>query len=105
MEGMQIRVAPEILAQRADAAERKIKDVRQRFEQIHQIVNRSQNYWEGNANQAHRREYQEYLDEIEKVLLHFEENVTDLRKIGGIYKAVETVTTETSHDLPRDVII
>lgn len=102
---MQIKVSTEVLAQRADSAEQKINDVRQRFERIGQIVSQSRNYWEGDANDAHRREYQEYIDEIEEALARFQENVTDLRKIGGIYRETEETAAEISRDLPMDVIL
>lgn len=78
MEQIQIRVSTDVLAQRANAAEQKIRQVRQKFEKIRRITERSRSYWEGDANEAHRREYSEYIDEIEETLARFEENVTDL---------------------------
>lgn len=102
---IQIRVSTDVLAQRANAVEQKIRQVRQKFEKIGQITERSRSYWEGNANEAHRREYKEYIDEIEEALARFQENVSDLRKIGNIYQDAEAESEEISQDLPLDVII
>lgn len=105
MEQIQIKVSTEVLARRADAAEQKIRQVQQKFEKIGQITERSRSYWEGDANEAHRREYSEYIDDIEEALARFQENVTDLRKIANIYQEAETASGEISGDLPLDVII
>lgn len=105
MEQIRIRVATSALEERANATEQRIKDVRSRFERMGQIVQNSRNYWEGEANEAHRREFQEYQDDIEEALARFMENVTDLRKIANVYQEAESETENLSQDLPLDVII
>lgn len=105
MEEMRIKVETAELETRAEAAEQKIQSVRSRFEKIQQTVAKSRAYWEGDANDAHRREYQEYQDEIEEALSRFQENVTDLRRIAGIYQEAVTATEQLGMDLPMDVII
>lgn len=105
MEQMRIKVETAVLSARADAAEQKIQAVRNRFDKIGETVANSQNYWEGEGNDAHRREYQEYQDEIGEALSRFQENVTDLRRIAGIYQDAITQTGQLSQDLPADVII
>lgn len=105
MEQMRIKVETSVLEARADSVEQKIRLVRKRFDTIGETVAGSVNYWEGDANNAHRREYQEYQDEIEEALARFEENVTDLRKIAGIYKEAAKETERFSQDLPSDVIL
>lgn len=104
MEQMKIKVESAVLEERANAAEQKIKDVRQRFERIGQIVQNSRSYWEGEANDAHCREFWEYQDEIEEALARFMENVTDLRKIANVYRKVKTETENLGQDLPSDII-
>ena len=105
MDGITIKVDTSVLEARADVAEKQIQNVRNHFESIAQIVNRSTSYWEGDANDAHRREYGEYQDDIEECLARFQENVDDLRKIAGIYKENEQVNTEFSHELPDNLIV
>lgn len=105
MEQMRIKVDTAVLAGRADTAEKKINEVRERFERIQEVVNRSRNYWEGKASDAHRREYQEYRDEIAEILSRFQENVTDLRKIAGVYEESERAIETLAQDLPIDVIV
>ena len=105
MEQMRIRVATQVLAERADSAWQKIQDVRNCFERMEEIVQNSRGYWEGDANEAHCREFQEYQDDIQKALARFMENVTDLRKIANIYQEAENEVQNISQDLPLDVII
>jgi len=105
MEQMRIRVATQVLAERADSAQQKILDVRNRFERMKEVVQNSRGYWEGDANEAHRREFQEYQDDIQEALSRFMENVTDLRKIANIYQEAESEVQNISQDLPLDVIV
>lgn len=105
MEQVRIRVETSVLEERADFAEQKIQCVQSHFEKIDQIVKNSKNYWEGDANDAHIREFQEYQDDIDEILARFRENVTDLRKIAGVYQEAEKAAAEISSDLPMDVII
>lgn len=105
MEQIRIKVETAVLEARADAVEQKIKNVRQRFDKIGETVANSRSYWEGDANDAHRREYQEYQDEIAEALSRFQENVTDLRRIAGIYREADQAANELNHDLPADIIL
>ena len=75
------------------------------FDSIGEMVNRSASYWEGQAGEAHRREYTEYLEEIKESLARFKENIIDLQKIAGIYRQNEQVATEIGSRLPADLII
>lgn len=104
MDKMRIKVETSILEARADAAEQKIQAVRNRFDRIGENVANSRSYWEGDAGDAHRREFQEYRDDIEEALSRFGENVADLRKIAGIYKEAKTATEQFGQDLPMNVI-
>lgn len=105
MDEITIKVNTAVLEARAEGAEKQIRTVENRFEEIGEIVNRSVSYWEGEAGDAHRREYAEYLEDVKESLARFRENVTDLRKIAGIYRENEQANTETSNELPTDVII
>lgn len=105
MEQIRIKVETAVLEARAEAVEEKIKDVRQRFDKIGETVANSRGYWEGDANDAHRREYQEYHEEIEEALSRFQENVTDLRRIAGIYREADSAAEQINRDLPADVIL
>lgn len=105
MEQMRIKVETAVLRARADAAEQRINAVRKSFGTIAETVMQSRRYWEGEANDAHRKEYQEYQNEIEEALSRFQENITDLRKIAGIYQETVTETERLQQDLPADVIL
>lgn len=102
---IRIKVNTSVLEEKAGLAEEKIREVRERFERIKGYVDSSRQYWEGEAGDAHRREYQDYQDEIAEALARFQENVTDLRQIAGIYRDVQTEAESFSKDLPVDVIV
>lgn len=105
MDGITIKVNTAVLEARAEGAQKQIQKVENDFDSIGELVNHSASYWEGEAGEAHRREYAEYLEEVKESLLRFQENITDLRKIAGIYRENEQANTETSNELPADVII
>lgn len=105
MEQMRITVETEVLEVRADSVEQQILKMRERFQNIGDIVYSSRSYWEGDANDAHCREFAEYQDEIEDVLARFMENVTDLRQIAGIYRQTEAQVESLAEDLPMDILL
>ncbi len=105
MEQIRIKVDTATLEIRANAAENKIIALRRRFDRIEQIVQNSTVYWEGKGNEAHRREFREYQDDMSEALKRFQENVTDLRRIAGIYREGQETATELGQDLPGDVIL
>ncbi len=105
MDGITIKVKTDVLEARAEGARKQIQKVENYFDSIGEMVNRSASYWEGQAGEAHRREYTEYLEEIKESLARFKENIIDLQKIAGIYRQNEQVATEIGSRLPADLII
>ena len=105
MEQMRIRVSTDVLIQRADTAQQKIQDVKSRFEKIADIVKKSKNYWEGDANEAHCREFRDYKNDIDEALARFTENIIDLKKIANVYHEAEVSVEEVNDNLPMDIIV
>lgn len=105
MDEITIKVNSAVLEARAEGAEKQIMKVENCFEAVGELVNGSLSYWEGEAGDAHRREYAEYLDDVKESLARFRENVTDLCKIAGIYRENEKANAESGNELPADVII
>lgn len=105
MDEIRIKVNTALLEEKAGNAEKKINLVRNKFANIEQSVRQSVSYWEGDANEAHRREYEEYKEEIETALARFQENVDDLRRIAGVYDKAAADAENLSGDLPVDVIL
>ncbi len=104
MDSIRIKVDTAVLEARADKATKQIRKVENYFDSIGETVNRSASYWEGEAGEAHRREYTEYLEDVKESLNRFRENITDLQKIAGIYRENEKKVTEIGSELPADVI-
>lgn len=105
MSDITIKVKTEQLANCADDAERKIRNLRNSFQKIGDCVNKSRNYWTGEGNNAHIKKYVAKIEKIEQALARLDENVADLREVAGIYVKAEASSVRSTEVLPFDVII
>ncbi len=105
MDQARILVSESVMEARASDAEQCIRKVKQNFEKIAGIVSGSASYWNGSAGDAHRREFQEYRDETNEAIARLSENVTDLRKMAGIYREAQSQAEQLSRDLPADIVL
>lgn len=103
--GMRLKVKTEVLLTIAGEVEGQISAMRQQFDEINSIVNRSASYWEGEGQVSYVQKYRSKCDSIETALRRFSENVTDLRTIAGVYTATEAAAVETANTLSSDVIV
>lgn len=103
--GMVLKVKTEELVSVSNEVESQISAMRQRFDQVAEIVNRSSSYWEGEGQIAYVQEHRSRCDAIETALRRFSENITDLRMIAGVYTAVEAQAVELANVLSGDVIV
>ena len=102
MEEVRMKVNTEVLKERSDAARHKIKTIQKRFQRMEQMVCNSKRYWEGEANQAHCREFLEYQQEIDEILKRFIGHIVDLEKIAHVYENTENEIIKL--DLPQNVL-
>ena len=105
MAGMKLRVKPEELLLVANETEHAIQIMRQQFQRINEVVNRSSSYWENESQGAYVQAYRAKQEAVEEALRNFESNVNNLRIISGTYSAVEAAAVEDTGALVEDVIV
>lgn len=99
-----LRVSPEALITQAGEVQKKVNDMRKRFQQLEEKISATSSYWKGDAANVHRKLYAEQQDEVDKILKRLAEHPDNLLKISGNYTAAETTNTETAATLDVDII-
>lgn len=85
----EIKVSPEELRAKADAASDSIAKMRNRLNELNEIIKRTSHYWIGDAGEQHRKTYfeQEKIQgEIMNCLLG---DLNKMREIAGIFQDAE----------------
>lgn len=101
-----IKVSTEQLVAKADSVNRNIDEVSRCLEQMKQTVQRTRNYWVGEAGDLHRKVYEEKEPMLEEILSRFREHSTDLINMAKNYEGAEQIIEETMvQQLPDNVII
>ncbi len=102
---VELLVTPEILNQKASDVEKKVANMRRRFENMKTLVEKSKGYWEGEAGDQHRQNYSDQADSIEMVLKRLGEHPGDLRSIAQTYSASELkIESAIIQELPGNVL-
>lgn len=102
---VQLKVTPEELKVKAEQVNGHLSVLRQRFQSMEQSVNHSAAYWQGEAGEMHRRDYQERKESIGEIFQRLSEQVSDLQEIAANYQESERQVSEFLGDLPSDVIL
>lgn len=93
------------LLQAAEDLQSRVSRLEGAFSEMSRIVGRTQNYWLGEAGEAHRNAFLSRQDKRIEAVLRLAEHVTDLRKMAGVYEEAERGAVEMARSLPGDVII
>ncbi len=101
---VELLVNTEIMVQQAGEVERLAADMRNRFDNISDIILRTRNYWIGEAGDLHRQRYDAQKENIEQMLRRLMEHPNDLRQMAGIYVQGEQGNVAKSQQLPSDAL-
>lgn len=96
---------PDVMVSKASTVQVKIREMQAAFQELERTVNKTHQYWIGEAGDAHREFYNEQRDNIQEIFLRLSEDVTDLKEMAMVYSATEHEVKELSLDLPSDVIV
>lgn len=99
-----LKVTPEQLQAKAAVTKDNIGKLTGCFERISSIINRTGNYWIGEAGDLHRKLYTDENDNIQEMFARLSEHPTDLEQIAGTYLNVENEVENIAMELPGDVI-
>ena len=97
----QILVSTEALVQQADVVRGELANVRESFEEMERLMTATQRFWLGDAAQSHRQLYLSKRGGIEEILRRYQEHVTDLEEMAGVYREAESAAHEVVHELPQ----
>ena len=100
-----IKVKTERLVEVSSSVSGQIRKTRSAFEAIEKMVQATGGYWDGKGHDAFLSAYRKKLSVINESLVRFQENVTDLQQIAGIYEEAERDAADKASTLPNDLII
>lgn len=103
--GVVLKVTPETLVKMASDIGTQIEDMKRQFESIETDINQTKSYWEGEASDAHKNQYDSLKKEIDQAVHQLENHPVNLLKMAGLYRETEQKLTETSQYLSENVII
>ena len=104
MSNFVIKVSTEQMQQASDTVDSKLSTMKNAFEALDNTVDSTKSYWQGEGAEHYRSAYKQSRSSIEEVLARLKEEVTDLRKMAGIYTAAENTNKAQAAALPSDVI-
>lgn len=100
-----LKVDPDVMRAKAAAVQGKIKEMQNSFEALENTVRKTQNYWVGEAGDAHRDFFNNTEEERTEIFKRLMEDVTDLNQMAAQYSTTESEVLSLSQELPADVII
>lgn len=103
--GIQLNVTTETLIRTADNIEKKISDIQKQFRSIETDINNTRSWWEGEASDVHKAQYDSLKDEMEESIRRLKDSPTNLLRMAGLYRETELHTKEAAMSLQEDVIV
>ncbi len=99
-----LKVTPSDLIAKAETIERNAGRIQTNFENMKQAINRTRNYWNGDAADLHRRRYDELVPEAEEMFRMLRQHAKNLQNIAQTYIGSEGAITSMSSQLPKNAI-
>lgn len=100
-----LKVDPEVMYQKSVTVGKKISQMKSSFEELEVTVNKTNQYWLGEAADVHREFFNSTKPEIEEIFKRLLEHTRELGEMAAVYAKVEREVTQIAADLPSDVII
>lgn len=99
-----LKVSTEKMNASANAVEAELTKVKGSFDDIDNIINRMNTYWEGDGANHSKAVYSNYKDDIMIIMAKINEQIRDLRQMAGVYEKSEREASQVGSGLPNDVI-
>jgi WXG100 family type VII secretion target len=103
--GIVLKVTPETLIKMANDIEKQLDNIQKQFDSIDTEINRTRSYWEGDASDSHKEQYDSLKDEISQSVKRLKNHPTNLLQIANIYTETEDEVETAAQTLPEDVIV
>jgi WXG100 family type VII secretion target len=104
MAGIQLKVSPEVLKQKAGEVSDEITNLTAGWRELSRTVRSSRTYWQGDASNLHWHAFQENKNEVEAILKRLRDHPKNLQIMAGVYDQAEREADQLSSGLPGDVI-
>jgi WXG100 family type VII secretion target len=96
-----ILVTTEELTAAAATLSTQLTKVQNCFEKMNATMSASASYWVGIAGDAHRKLYTDQKSAIAEILARYQEHISDLNEMAGVYSAAERDTEAQAEGLPE----
>lgn len=103
--GIQLKVTPEVLRNMADDIEKELGDIENQFREIDSEISRTRSYWEGDASDQHKKQYDSLKSEIDESVKNLKNHPVNLLKMAGLYEETEDSAKQKAQELSADVIV
>lgn len=102
---VELKVTPEQLNIKAGEVEGYVSQMKQHFDAMKILVEKSSAYWIGEAGNLHRKNYEKQIENIDTMIRRLREHPNDLRAIAQTYTNVELRVNETIiQELPGNIL-
>lgn len=99
-----LTVSPQRMYETASGIEAKIADSKKDFEAMIQMAAATSAYWEGDAAEGSRKQFEKQNENFQKLISNLSNYVTELRVITSIYESNESMTTEAANSLASGIL-
>lgn len=98
-------VHPDILRKKSREVLARLREMKTAFEMLERAVERTHNYWLGEAGTLGRAYMLNRNPEVEEMLMRLMEHVRELDHMAAVYVKAEQESEEAANALPADVIV
>ena len=102
---IELKVTPEVLTRMAQDIDHKLGDIKTQFDGIDSDINRTLSFWEGDASDSHKKQYDAMKDESQDSLKRLKGQPEKLLRMAGLYSETEAQQVAVAQTLSADVII
>lgn len=103
--GIVLKVTPDVLVSMADDIERQIQDIQNQFSSIDADINQTRSYWEGEASDTHKSQYDSMKGDIDEAVKRLKNHPVNLLQMAGLYRENESNLESVAQSLSADVIV
>lgn len=105
MSDINLKVSQDILKSKANEIQSQIIRLESAWNRLEQLVKNTKVYWIGDASNSHQRQFQDYQDDMRRLLKRLKEHPEDLLKMADVYEKSERSALQIAQTLPEDVIV
>lgn len=103
--GIILKVTPAVLIKMANDIEGQLHNIQGQFNGITSEIGRTRNFWEGEASETHKAQYDALVPELQKCMERLQKRPEELLKMADLYERTEETAQETAMALQEDVIV